>query len=265
MTNIIYFSHGGGPLPILGEPSHKEMISFMKKLPEELDKPKAIIVISAHWEEEVPTIIGNNNPSLYYDYYGFPKEAYEIKYPAHGNVEFAKQIKQLFEKNNIQAVIDDKRGLDHGVFIPLLLMYPEADIPVIQISLVKGLRPKEHLSIGKAMNQLLEEDILVIGSGFSFHNMKAFDWSGGNERDEKNDVFQEWLIDVCTGGEYTQREREDKLREWEKAPNARYCHPREEHLMPLHVCCGLSGRRGDIIFDNYILGKRAIAIRWGIG
>ncbi len=130
------------------------MISFMKKLPEELDKPKAIIVISAHWEEEVPTIIGNNNPSLYYDYYGFPKEAYEIKYPAHGNVEFAKQIKQLFEKNNIQAVIDDKRGLDHGVFIPLLLMYPEADIPVIQISLVKGLRPKEHLSEDKAHRSL---------------------------------------------------------------------------------------------------------------
>lgn len=264
MTNVIYFSHGGGPLPILGDPSHKEMISFMKKLPEELDKPKAIIVISAHWEEEVPTIIGNNNPPLYYDYYGFPKEAYEIKYPAHGNVEFANQIKQLFEKNNIQAVIDDKRGLDHGVFIPLLLMYPEADIPVTQISLVKGLGPMEHLSIGKAMNQLLEEDILVIGSGFSFHNMRVFDWSGGNERDGKNDEFQEWLIDVCARGEYTQRDREDKLKEWEKAPNARYCHPREEHLIPLHVCCGLSGRKGDIIFDNYILGKRAIAIRWRI-
>ena len=138
---------------------------------------------SSDLEEEVPTIIGNNNPPLYYDYYGFPKEAYEIKYPAHGNVEFANQIKQLFEKNNIQAVIDDKRGLDHGVFIPLLPMYPEADIPVTQISLVKGLGPMEHLSIGKAMNQLLEEDILVIGSGFSFHNMRAFDWSGGNERD----------------------------------------------------------------------------------
>lgn len=262
MASIIYISHGGGPLPVLGESSHKEMISFMEKLPEEIEKPDAIIVISAHWEEEVPTIIGNSNPTLFYDYYGFPKEAYEIKYPVQGNVELAIQIKKIFEKNNMQAVIHDKRGLDHGVFIPLLLMYPEADIPVTQISLLKGLDPQTHLLMGKTIKPLLEKNILIIGSGFSFHNMRAFDWSGKNERDEKNDNFQEWLIDVLDRKEYTQEERENELKNWENAPNARYCHPREEHLMPLHVCCGIANSKGNIIFDSYILGKRAIAIRW---
>ena len=261
MADVIYFSHGGGPLPILGDPSHNEMISFMKKLPEELEKPEAIIVISAHWEEEVPSIIGSNSPSLFYDYYGFPKEAYEIKYSLPGNMDLVKQIKEVFEKNKVQLTIDGKRGLDHGVFIPLLMMYPEANIPVTQISLIKGLDPETHLSIGRVLNQLLREKILIIGSGFSFHNMKAFDWAGENKTDEKNNGFQDWLIEVCTG-DYSQKEREDKLRNWEKVPNARYCHPREEHLIPLHVCCGAAGRKGKLIFDNYILGKRALAIRW---
>lgn len=261
MANVIYFSHGGGPLPILGDPSHNEMISFMKKLPEELIKPDAILVISAHWEEEVPTIIGNNKPSLFYDYYGFPKEAYDVKYSLPGNVEFAKQIKEVLESHKIQVEIDGKRGLDHGVFIPLLMMYPEADIPVTQISLIKGLAPEKHLSIGKFLSKLLKENMLVIGSGFSFHNMKAFDWTGKNITDEKNNEFQDWLIEVCTE-EYSQKNREDKLQNWEKAPNARYCHPREEHLIPLHVCCGIAGGKGKVIFDNYILGKRALAFRW---
>ncbi len=261
MADIVYFSHGGGPLPILGDPSHQEMISFMKKLPQEIEKPEAIIVISAHWEEAVPSIIESNNPTLFFDYYGFPKEAYEIKYAPPGNIELIKQIKELFGKNNMQLSIDAKRGLDHGVFIPLLMMYPDADIPVTQISLIKGLDPDRHLLMGKVLNQLLNQRVLLIGSGFSFHNMNAFDWSGKHTEDAKNNAFQEWLIEVCTG-DYPQNEREDKLRDWEKAPGARYCHPREEHLIPLHVCCGAAGRRGKLVFDNFILGKRAVAFKW---
>ena len=261
MAEIIYFSHGGGPLPILGDPGHKEMISFMKKLPESLKKPEAVIVISAHWEEKSPTIIGNRNPSLFYDYYGFPEETYKIKYPVPDNLELAEKINKLFKKNNIQSEIDSERGLDHGVFIPLLMMYPEADMPITQVSLMKGLDPDKHISMGKVLNQLSEEKVLIIGSGFSFHNMRAFDWSGSNESDKKNNEFQDWLIDVSTG-DYSEQEREDKLRDWKNAPNSEYCHPREEHLIPLHVCCGTAGRKGEIIFDNYILGKRAIAVKW---
>ncbi|NLU37656.1 MAG: dioxygenase [Bacteroidales bacterium] len=261
MANIVYFSHGGGPLPTLGDPSHNEMISFMKMLPNQLEKPDAIIVISAHWEEEVPSVIENNNPSLFYDYYGFPKEAYEIIYPLPDNTELTNQIKQVFDKKNMPIQIDTNRGLDHGVFIPLLMMYPEADIPVTQISLIKGLDPEQHLSLGKALKQFRDSKILIFGSGFSFHNMRAFDWSGKNITDEKNNEFQDWLIDICTG-KYSQKEREDHLQNWVKAPYARYCHPREEHLIPLLVCCGASEEKGELIFDNFILGKRAIAIRW---
>lgn len=261
MANIVYLSHGGGPLPLLGDSSHSQMISFMKKLPDELDKPEAIIVISAHWEESLPTIVSNNNPSLLYDYYGFPKETYEIKFPLPSNVELAKQLKELFDNKTIPATIDAKRGLDHGVFIPLLMMYPEADIPVTQISLLKGLNPEKHVSLGKILSPLRNEKILIIGSGFSFHNMNAFDWTGKNTLDAKNNAFQNWLTDVCTG-DYTQKEREEKLINWEQAPNARYCHPREEHLLPLHVCCGIAKDKGKLVFDNFILGKRALAIKW---
>lgn len=261
MAQIVYLSHGGGPLPILGDPGHKEMVSFMKKLPNEIEKPKAIIVISAHWEEAVPTVTASEKPSLLYDYYGFPKEAYEIQYQAPSNISLVNQIQQVFKIKGLPLKIDKNRGLDHGVFIPLLMMYPQADIPVTQISLIRGLDPQKHLQLGKVLSQFTNENILIIGSGFSFHNMRAFDWSGTNISDEANDSFQDWLTDLCTG-QYSQQEREEMLKNWAMAPGARYCHPREEHLLPLHVCCAAAKSKGTIIFDNYILGKRAIAIKW---
>jgi aromatic ring-opening dioxygenase catalytic subunit (LigB family) len=261
MGSVIYFSHGGGPLPILGDPSHTAMISFMEKLPEDYEKPNSVIVISAHWEEDIPNVIGSKNPSLYYDYFGFPQEAYELKYSAPGTPELVKRTKELFEKKGIKSKINYERGFDHGLFIPLMMMYPEADIPMTQISLIKGLDPKVHIELGKAISSLEKENIMIIGSGFSFHNMRAFNWSGKNEKDPRNDEFHDWLIDVCTE-DYKKTEREEKLISWEEAPNARYCHPRAEHLMPLHVCCGIAEDKGEIIFDDYILGKRAIAIRW---
>lgn len=260
--NIIYLSHGGGPLPILGDPSHKSMVSFMEKLPLELNKPDAIIVISAHWEESIPHIIGSKNPGLIYDYYGFPKEAYEIKYPAKGNEELAEKIYSSLEKNGIKSKIDFNSGFDHGSYIPLKLMYPKADIPMLQVSLLSGLDPLKHISLGKAIANVIQGNVLMIGSGFSFHNMRAFRFDNSNEIDIANNEFQEWLIDVCTNKNYTQTKRENMLVNWEKAPNARYCHPREEHLMPLHVCLGAASKPAEKIFDDYILGKRAVAFRW---
>ena len=143
----------------------------------------------------------------------------------------------------------------------MMMMYPEADIPTIQISLVKGLDPAAHISLGRALHVLLQENILIIGSGFSFHNMQAFDWSGSNREDEKNNSFQDWLIKVCTKTESAEQQFA-QLTEWVKAPGARYCHPREEHLLPLHVCAGIAESFGRIIFDDYILGKRAVAVLW---
>ncbi len=233
----------------------------MKQLPQQIDKPDAVVVFSAHWEESIPTIIGSEAPELFYDYYGFPPETYELKYPAPGNPKLARRVEKLLEQQGITSKIDKDRGFDHGVFIPLKMMYPNADIPMIQISLIHGLDPKNHIVLGKALAALTKENILIIGSGFSFHNMGAFVWNNINKPDSKNDEFQEWLIDVCIG-KYSISEREKMLVEWNNAPNARYCHPREEHLLPLHVCLGIAGKSADLIFDDYILGKRAIAVKW---
>jgi len=260
-TQIVYFSHGGGPLPILGDPGHKAMVDFMIGLPALLRKPEAILVISAHWEENAATLLGSQNPAMFYDYYGFPDKAYEITYPAPGSPDLASRISEILNGHHIPARIDPQRGFDHGLFIPLKLMYPNADIPSIQLSLLRGLNPKAHIALGSALRELAQENILVVGSGFSFHNMRAFSWENIGAPDPANDSFQNWLIEVCTGP-LPQTEREKHLIEWEMAPSARYCHPREEHLLPLHVCVGMANKPGKLIFDDQILGKRGVAFMW---
>ena len=260
-SQIIYFSHGGGPLPILGDPTHTAMVKFMKDLPNIIDRPEAIIVISAHWEEAVVTVQGQEEPELMYDYYGFPSAAYDIKYPCHGNPKLAIKIADLLKDNGIECLVDNKRPYDHGVYIPLLMMYPSADIPVIQISLKQGLDPLTHLQIGKALRPLLSENVLVIGSGFSYHNMRNFDFAGQNTEDKINDSFQDRLIELCCE-ERDFNKRYNSFINWEKLPGARYCHPRSEHLMPLLVCVGMTDLLAKKIFDDYIIGKRAIAFLW---
>jgi len=237
------------------------MVDFMIQLPSQLIKPDAILVISAHWEESAATLLGAKNPPMFYDYYGFPEQAYEITYPATGNPELADRIASLLQKNSIPARIDPKRGFDHGLFIPLKLMYPEANIPALQLSLLRGLNPAAHIALGKALRELMNENILVIGSGFSFHNQIAFFGQAFGAPDNANEAFQNWLIETCTGS-LSQSEREQRLTEWAKAPSARYCHPREEHLLPLHVCQGMAGKPGKVIFDDQILGKRGLAFLW---
>lgn len=260
-VQIVYFSHGGGPLPILGDPGHQAMVEFLRGLPARLTRPDAILVVSAHWEEDVATLTGAARPSLVYDYYGFPAEAYEIEYPASGNAELARDIARLLQGKNIASRLDTERGFDHGMFIPLKLMYPEADIPTVQLSLLRSLDAGRHVELGKALESLRSENILVIGSGFSFHNMRAFSWGGANVPDPRNDAFQDWLVEVCVG-EKSEADRESLLVNWDEAPSARYCHPREEHLLPLHVCVGLAQGPGKLVFDDYILGKRAIGVLW---
>ncbi len=260
-SQIVYFSHGGGPLPLLNDPGHQAMIRFMSGLPQQLRRPDAILVISAHWEEKDATLLGAENPGMLYDYYGFPEETYQVSYPAPGNPTLVREIQELLAASNISTEIDPQRGYDHGLFIPMMMMYPHADIPCIQLSLLRGLDAAAHIELGKALRPLNSRNLLVVGSGFSFHNMNAFSWGGNPREDKANDAFQDWLIEVCSGS-LTQSEREQALVEWQKAPNARYCHPREEHLLPLHVCQGMADKEGKIVFNDYILGKRAIAVLW---
>lgn len=260
---VVYFSHGGGPLPILGDPSHAAMVGFMQHLPTRIARPDAIVVISAHWEEPEAALLGAANPTMLYDYYGFPDAAYDIKYPAAGHPELASRILDLVRQNRIPGRLDKERGFDHGLYIPLMLMYPEADIPSIQLSLVRGLDPKTHIELGKALRELMNENVLIVGSGFSFHNMQAFVRDGAEVEDRANEAFQDWLVETCTKP-MRQDEREGRLVHWDQAPSARYCHPWEEHLLPLHVCVGVAGENGGAskIFDDYILGKRAVAFQW---
>lgn len=257
---IVYFSHGGGPLPLLHDLGHKAMIDFMKVLPEQLIRPDLILVISAHWEETIPTLLGSPNPPMFYDYYGFPPETYKVQYPAPGVPEKAAQIAQMLEDTGIPSQVNPNRGFDHGHFIPLLMMYPEANIPTLQLSLIRGLNPERHLRLGEALRPLLDENILIIGSGFSFHNMSAFSWRPNGKPDPANDAFQDWLIETNAHPSYDSTR--NALLHWEQAPSARYCHPREEHLIPLLVCAGLAQIPAEVLFDDQILGKRGLAFGW---
>jgi aromatic ring-opening dioxygenase catalytic subunit (LigB family) len=237
------------------------MVEFMTRLPTQLARPDAIVVVSAHWEEQAATLLAAQNPPMFYDYYGFPRQAYDITYPAPGHPALAERMAGLLTKNGIPARVDTQRGFDHGLFIPLKLMYPRADIPAIQLSLLCGLEPAAHIALGKALRELLTENILLIGSGFSFHNLNAFFGGVAGAPDAANDAFQDWLIETCAGT-LSPPEREQRLIAWERAPSACYCHPREEHLLPLHVCLGMMGGPAAVAFDDQILGKRAVAFLW---
>ena len=198
---VLFIPHGGGPLPILGDPHHKKLVKFLENIKSKINKPSSIIVISAHWEEDEVKITSGEKPSLIYDYSGFPEETYKISYPAPGNPELANKIKNLLNAKNINPKLDRERGFDHGVFIPLKIMYPEGTIPCVQISLLNSLDPKEHIEIGKALSSLMDENILILGSGMSFHNLKILlSGSESDDRDNaKNKEFDDWLVNVCAG------------------------------------------------------------------
>ncbi|MFZ2407358.1 MAG: class III extradiol ring-cleavage dioxygenase [Methylobacter sp.] len=261
-SSVLYLSHGGGPLPLLGDKRHRNMIRMIREAARMLAKPAAILVISAHWEESRPTITSGASPSLIYDYYGFPKEAYEIEYPAPGAPELANKVFNLLASAGIDAKLDDLRGFDHGLFVPLKIMYPDADIPCVQLSLVNSLQPEAHIRIGKTLADLRKEKVLVMGSGFSFHNLKEFFAPSTQKSQAMNESFEQWLIDTCSNSRLSEEEREHRLKNWDSAPAARYCHPREEHLLPLHVCYGVAGTAAKRVFEFEIMGKMASAYLW---
>lgn len=231
---VLFLSHGGGPLPLLGDEGHSEMVKNLNYLALKINKPSAIIVISAHWEEDIPTITSAAKPALIYDYYGFPEESYLIEYPCPGEPVLAKQVEELLNKSGIKTRLDEQRGFDHGLFVPLKIMYPDADIPCIQLSLTKNLNPADHIKIGSALSGIKYDELLIIGSGFSFHNMRAFFEAETIDSKTMNEKFEQWLIDTCSNSDIGESERTSRLENWENAPHARYCHPREEHLLPLH-------------------------------
>lgn len=258
----LYLSHGGGPMPLLGDEAHQEMVDTLQAIAKSIPKPDAILVVSAHWEEQVVTITSGANPSLIYDYYGFPEESYSITYPAPGNPVLAKQVQEKLSQFGIDSKLDEKRGYDHGLFVPLKVMYPDADIPCIQVSQLSNLDPVSHLDLGAALRELDCDNLLVVGSGFSFHNMRAFFAPDAPEIREANQAFENWLIDTCTNPQFSEADRTQRLVEWAKAPAARFCQPREEHLLALHVCYGMAQKPADRCYELTILGKKASMYYW---
>lgn len=262
MSSTLFIPHGGGPLPLLEDPGHAAMNAFLRAFPASIARPDAIVVISAHWEAPAIGITGAARPPLLFDYYGFPAETYEYRYPAPGNPALAGRIAGLLQAAGIESRIDPERGLDHGVFVPLMLMYPQADIPCLQVSLSTSLDAAEHLRIGRALSALRAENLLLLGSGFSFHNLQAIFGGGVDGDDPRNLAFEDWLAETCSSVELGEAERERRLVDWEQAPHARYCHPREEHLLPLHVCYGMAGGVAETVFRQAVSGFVASAYLW---
>lgn len=257
-----YLCHGGGPLPLLGDAAHQEMITALQAIAGSLPQPQAIVIVSAHWETASATLTAQSRPPLIYDYYGFPEQSYEIEYPCPGDPELAKQIQYALESAGIDVVMDHVRGFDHGVFVPLKIMYPNADIPVVQLSLLASLDPGAHVAVGRALQSLNKDGVLVVGSGFSFHNMEAFFTPATAETRDKNESFERWLTETCASTELAERVRFERLVRWSEAPGARFCHPREEHLLPLHVCYGVGSRACSQHYKLEVLGKKSSMFLW---
>lgn len=260
---VAFLPHGGGPWPFVdmgwGLTDTDALAAYLRSvaaLP--ATPPKALLVISAHWEQRVPTVMTSPQPPMLYDYYGFPPASYEIQWPAPGEPALAARVQELLGKAGIPSATDAKRGFDHGTFIPLKLTYPDANVPTVQLSLKAGLDPEEHLVIGRALAPLRDEGVFIIGSGLSFHNLRIF-------RDPRAkpiaETFDAWLRDVATR---EPAERDRALTDWSKAPAAREAHPREEHLIPLMVIAGAAGAdRGTVAFNGTFGGLRLSAYHYG--
>lgn len=262
LPKALFISHGGGPLPLLGDPDHSDMVACLQGIAAKIPRPDAILLVSAHWEEQLPTLTVLNNPALIYDYYGFPPEAYEIHYPCAGEPSLARDIYLKLGKAGIDARLDETRGFDHGVFVPLKIMYPDADIPCVQLSLVNSLDPAFHIKIGNALQHLASQNVLVIGSGFSFHNLKAFFSPGNTESLQLNESFEQWLQTITTATSLAEHRRQELLINWADAPGARFCHPREEHLLPLHVCYGIAQAPCAELYEVTIMNKKSSMYLW---
>jgi len=229
-----FVSHGGGPWPWMED--MRQMLSTLedslKDMPRQIGRtPKAILMVTAHWEERAFTLGTHPAPGMVYDYGGFPAHTYSIVYPAPGAPALAQRVQDLLQSAGLPVALDAQRGYDHGTFVPLAVMYPDAKVPVLQMSLRAGLDPAEHIALGRALAPLRDEDVLIVGSGLSYHNLRNFG-AGGRAPSKAFDV---WLQEAMAASPAV---RADALVNWESAPAARICHPREEHLLPLMVAVG---------------------------
>lgn len=233
-----YLSHGGGPWPYMKEEDRRpyaRLEESLQELPLQLPgKPEAILIVSGHWEERDFAVMSAAQPPMVYDYGGFPEELYHIRYGAAGSPRLAQRAQSLIQQAGLPTRLNAERGFDHGTYSILAVTHPNADIPVFQVSLRAGYDPEAHLRLGRALAPLRDEGVLIIGSGSSYHNLRRF--FGPRGRREDSVQFDAWLRETLV--ESAPARRSQRLRDWERAPAAREAHPREDHLMPLHVVVG---------------------------
>jgi aromatic ring-opening dioxygenase catalytic subunit (LigB family) len=259
----IFLPHGGGPCFFMkwtmGPPDTWDKTrAFLEGISASLpERPRAIVVASGHWEERVPTVSTVKHPGLIYDYYGFPPETYQLQWPAPGSPEIALRASDLLRESGLPIASDSTRGFDHGIFVPLKVAFPKADIPVVPLSLTGSLDPALHLAVGRALAPLRDEGVLIIGSGMSFHNLRAY---LQKETLKRSADFDAWLTDAISG---PVAERDALLNRWRDAPSALFAHPREEHLIPLMVAAGAGGdSQGRHVFRDAPMGAVISAWRW---
>jgi aromatic ring-opening dioxygenase catalytic subunit (LigB family) len=260
-----FLSHGGGPWPYLDGPfrqAFNQLEQSLRDIRRELGElPRAVLVISGHWEENGFAISSGEQPGMVYDYSGFPPHTYEIKYKAPGSPELAERVQNLLQEGGIPARLDPERGYDHGTFSMMKPLYPEEDIPLVQLSIDRSYDPQTHLKLGRLLAPLRDEGVLIIGSGLSYHNMREM---RGASAIEPSRVFDAWLHGTLISSK--PEERTAKLIQWERAPMARAAHPEEDHLIPLMAVVGAAeGEPGAAVYHQKDLfgGITASSFRFG--
>lgn len=259
----IFLPHGGGPCFFMDwtwgpadtwKPTRTFLEGLAATLPE---TPRAMVVVSGHWEEPAFTTGSGARPGLIFDYTGFPEHTYKLTWPAPGAPELAARAANLLAEAGMPAATDPDRGYDHGVFVPLKVAFPEAEIPVVPLSLASSLDPSLHLAAGRALEPLRNEGALIVASGMSFHNLRAYFHPQTPERAR---AFDSWLTGAV---ESPARERDKLLKSWRSAPFAAFAHPREEHLVPLFVAAGAGGDApGKRVFGDEPMGAAISAYRF---
>lgn len=224
----LFVSHGSPMHALQPGPAGEAWKALGRRLP----RPRAILISSAHWETDLPMLTGSAKPQTIHDFNNFPEPLYRLRYPAPGAPELAQRAQALLREAGFGASTDGTRGLDHGAWTPLLYMYPEADIPVVQISVQPALGPRHHVQLGKALRRLADEGVLLIGSGHLTHNLR--DWARGQGQPASYaSEFQAWVFDKLR-----QQDIEDLVEYRTRSPHGVRAHPTDEHFLPLFFALG---------------------------
>jgi aromatic ring-opening dioxygenase catalytic subunit (LigB family) len=265
---VYFLPHGGGPWHVMDNSrfggAWGDLREFLESVKGELpEKPTAILAITAHWDDvDTVTVSTAEKPGMYYDYYGFPPHTYEIKYPAAGSPAVAERVRAVLADAGIATATDAVRGYDHGTFVPLMVAFPEAEIPVVQMSIRRDLDPAFHIALGRALAPLRDEGILIVGSGLTYHNMRMF-VSNEPSHVAQAAAFDRWLKETLETGDIGKRD--ERLAHWLDNPDARACHfPTPEHFLPIMVAAGAGGdAAGKQVFQGIVMDKPYSGYRWG--